>query len=95
MCEYGIAPQGGAHQAEVGGERSPLVVVAAAELEVEQEGVVRHQVEAVGVHQGLAAQRVTGLEPRGVDPTWRRQTGGLFSGGIVQNSFTFTSSLRH
>lgn len=48
-----------AHQAEAGRHRSAPVVVTAAELEVEQQSVVGNQVEAVGVHQRLAAQRVS------------------------------------
>lgn len=48
-----------AHQAEAGRHRSAPVVVAAAELEVEQQSVVGNQVEAVSVHQRLAAQRVS------------------------------------
>lgn len=62
-----------AHQAEDGRERSPSVVVAAAELEVEQERVVRHQVETVCVHQRLTAQSVARLETWRVDPTWRER----------------------
>lgn len=59
-----------AHQAEDGYEASPPVVVAAAELQVEQQSVVRHQVKTVCVHQGLTAQSVARLEARRVDPTW-------------------------
>lgn len=59
------------HQAEDGRERAPPVVVAAAELQVEQQSVVGDQVKAVGVHQRLAAQGVACLETRRVDPTCR------------------------
>lgn len=48
-----------AHQAEAGRQRAAPVVVAAAELEVEQQGAVAQQVEAVGVHQRLAAPSVS------------------------------------
>lgn len=64
-----------AHQAEDGCERAAPVVVAAAEFEVEQQSVVRHQVQAVGVHQGLTAQGVSVLEAWRVDPTWRGHGG--------------------
>lgn len=50
---------GSAHQAEDGRERSPSVVLAAAKLEVEQQSIVRHQVEPVGIHQRLTAQSVS------------------------------------
>lgn len=65
---------GSAHQAEGGGKLSPPVVVAAAELEVEQQSVVRHQVETVCVHQSLAAQRVARFKAWRVNPTWTKET---------------------
>lgn len=69
-----------AHQAEARRQRAAPVVVAAAELEVEQQGAVGQQVEAIGVHQRLAASSVSRLEARGVHATWwmgeiRRQNG--------------------
>lgn len=67
----------GSHQAEDGRERSPLVVAAAAEFEIEQQSVVRHQVKAVCVHQRLAAQSVACLETWGVNPACRDTDLGL------------------
>lgn len=65
------------HQAEDGRERSPLVVAAAAEFEIEQQSVVRHQVKAVCVHQRLAAQSVACLETWGVNAACRDTDLGL------------------
>lgn len=52
----------GSHQSDQGRHGLPTVVVTAAELQVEQQGVVGHQVEAICIHQGLAVQVLTGLK---------------------------------
>lgn len=57
--QVGVDSRLWAHQAEARCQRAPPVVVAAAELEVEQQGAVGQKVEAVGVHQQLAAPCVS------------------------------------
>lgn len=78
LMRYDNADTVCSYQSDNGRSGFPLVVTTGAQFEVEKQGVVGHQIQSISIHQSLAAQILTGLDARRVNPTCRgRETRGM------------------